>query len=119
MSKVLIILTGGTICMVQNKATGALHPAGLRFAEDVIPELGSSEIEVESLSFDPLIDSSDVNPDNWVRMAQAVYDHYNGYDGFVICMARTRCPIRVRRCRLCCEIWASRWCLRVVNCRWA
>lgn len=84
MSKVLIILTGGTICMVQNQKTGALHPAGLRLAEDVIPELASSQIEVESLSFDPLIDSSDVNPDNWARMAQAVYDHYNGYDGFVI-----------------------------------
>ena len=84
MSKVLIILTGGTICMVQNKETGALHPVGLRLAEDVIPELASSEIEVESLSFEPLIDSSDVNPDNWSRMAKAVYDHYNGYDGFVI-----------------------------------
>ena len=70
--------------MVQNKETGALHPVGLRLAEDVIPELASSEIEVESLSFEPLIDSSDVNPDNWSRMAKAVYDHYNGYDGFVI-----------------------------------
>lgn len=70
--------------MVQNKETGALHPAGLRLAEDVIPELSSSEIAVDSMSFDPLIDSSDVNPDNWARMAQAVYDHYADYDGFVI-----------------------------------
>ncbi len=84
MSKVLIIVTGGTICMVQNKETGALSPAGLTLANDVISELSSSNIEVELLSFDPLIDSSDVNPDNWVRMAQAVYDHYYGYDGFVI-----------------------------------
>lgn len=84
MSKVLIILTGGTICMVQNKETGALSPAGMSLAKDVVPELGSSDVEVEMLSFDPLIDSSDVNPDNWSRMAQAVYDHYAGYDGFVI-----------------------------------
>ena len=70
--------------MVQNKETGALHPAVLRLAEDVIPELSSSEIAVDSMSFDPLIDSSDVNPDNWARMAQSVYDHYNDYDGFVI-----------------------------------
>lgn len=84
MSKVLIILTGGTICMVQNKETGALSPAGMNLAKDVVPELGSSDVEVEMLSFDPLIDSSDVNPDNWSRMAQAVYDHYAGYDGFVI-----------------------------------
>ena len=84
MSKVLIILTGGTICMVQNKETGALSPAGMSLAKDVVPELGSSDVEVEMLSFDPLIDSSDVNPDHWSRMAQAVYDHYAGYDGFVI-----------------------------------
>lgn len=84
MSKVLIILTGGTICMVQNKETGALSPAEMTLAKDVVPELGSSDVEVEMLSFDPLIDSSDVNPDNWSRMAQAVYDHYAGYDGFVI-----------------------------------
>ena len=84
MSKVLIILTGGTICMVQNQETGALHPAGLTLAKDFVPELLSSHIEVELLSFDPLIDSSDVNPDNWVRMARTVYDNYEKYDGFVI-----------------------------------
>lgn len=84
MSKVLIILTGGTICMVQNNETGALRPVGLKLADNVIPELRYSQIEVELLSFDPLIDSSDVNPDNWVRMAQAVYDNYDKYDGFVI-----------------------------------
>ena len=84
MSKVLIILTGGTICMVQNKETGALSPAEMTLAKDVVPELGSSDVDVEMLSFDPLIDSSDVNPDHWSRMAQAVYDHYAGYDGFVI-----------------------------------
>ena len=84
MSKVLIILTGGTICMVQNKETGALSPAEMTLAKDVVPELGSSDVDVEMLSFEPLIDSSDVNPDHWSRMAQAVYDHYAGYDGFVI-----------------------------------
>lgn len=84
MSKVLIILTGGTICMVRNEETGALHPASLTLADAIMPELRSAHIVAEVLSFSPLIDSSDVNPDNWVRMAQAVYDHYSDYDGFVI-----------------------------------
>lgn len=70
--------------MVRNEETGALHPASLTLADAIMPELRSAHIVAEVLSFSPLIDSSDVNPDNWVRMAQAVYDHYSDYDGFVI-----------------------------------
>ncbi len=84
MSKVLLILTGGTICMVRNNQTGALHPADIQTFKDFVPELFASEVQVELLPFDPLIDSSDVNPENWARMAHAVYDHYDDYDGFVI-----------------------------------
>ena len=84
MSKVLVILTGGTICMVRNGQTGALHPADIQTFKDFVPELFASEVKVDILPFDPLIDSSDVNPDNWARMAHAVYDHYDDYDGFVI-----------------------------------
>ena len=84
MSKVLIILTGGTICMVRNAKTGALHPADIQTFKDFVPELFASEVQVDILPFDPLIDSSDVNPENWARMAHAVFDHYNDYDGFVI-----------------------------------
>lgn len=84
MSKVLLILTGGTICMVRNRETGALHPADIQTFKDFVPELFASDVKVDLLPFDPLIDSSDVNPENWARMAHAVYDHYDEYDGFVI-----------------------------------
>ncbi len=84
MDKVLLILTGGTICMVQNKQTNALHPADLNTFKAFVPELFTSNIKVDILPFDPLIDSSDVNPDNWAKMAHAVYDNYDEYDGFVI-----------------------------------
>lgn len=84
MSKVLLILTGGTICMVRNRQTGALHPADIQTFKDFVPELFVSEVKVDLLPFDPLIDSSDVNPENWARMAHAVYDRYDEYDGFVI-----------------------------------
>jgi L-asparaginase len=36
------------------------------------------------LPFEPLLDSSDINPDNWSKMAHMVYDNYDQYDGFVI-----------------------------------
>lgn len=84
MNKVLLILTGGTICMERNRETGALRPATLESFRAYVPELFEDEIHVDLQAFDPLIDSSDVNPDNWAKMAQMVYDHYDEYDGFVI-----------------------------------
>ena len=84
MDKVMLILTGGTICMVQNELTGALHPADPATFKAFVPELFDSRIKVDILPFAPLIDSSDVNPHIWAKMAHAVFDHYDDYDGFVI-----------------------------------
>ena len=84
MSKVLLIFTGGTISMVRDKATGALYPADTETFKAFMPELFSGDINIEMESFDPLLDSSDVNPDNWAKMAHMVYDNYDRYDGFVI-----------------------------------
>ncbi len=30
------------------------------------------------------MDSSDIGPDIWIRMAEIVYENYDAYDGFVI-----------------------------------
>ena len=84
MSKVLLISTGGTITMVRDKVSGALVPADMETFKAFMPELFAGEIEVDIQAFSPLLDSSDVNPDCWVRMAQTVYDRYDEYDGFVI-----------------------------------
>lgn len=82
--RVLLILTGGTISMVRNNTTGALCPASVETFQSLVPELVNSEVKVDILPFDPMIDSSDVNPDHWVRMADVVEKHYANYDGFVI-----------------------------------
>ena len=84
MNKVLLISTGGTITMVRNKATQALAPADIETFKAYMPELFEGSVQVDIQAFTPLIDSSDINPDCWVRMAQAVYDNYADYDGFVI-----------------------------------
>lgn len=84
MSKVLLISTGGTITMVRSKTSGALVPADIENFKAYMPELFAGDIQVDILAFSPLLDSSDVNPDCWVRMARMVYDHYEDYDGFVI-----------------------------------
>ena len=84
MSKVLLISTGGTITMVRDKATQALVPAAMETFKAYMPELFAGPIAVDVQAFSPLIDSSDVNPDCWVRIARMVYDHYEDYDGFVV-----------------------------------
>jgi len=70
--------------MVRDEATRALAPADIETFKAYMPELFAGSVQVDIRAFSPLIDSSDVNPDCWVRMARMVYDHYEEYDGFVI-----------------------------------
>lgn len=81
---VLVIFTGGTISMTQDPQTGALHPADLEHFEAYMPELFSSGVHVDLLPFDPLVDSSDINPPVWSKLANIIYDKYAVYDGFVV-----------------------------------
>ena len=70
--------------MVRDRESGALHPADMETFKAFVPELFTSDIHIDMEAFTPLLDSSDVNPENWARMAHVVYDHYAEYDGFVI-----------------------------------
>ena len=81
---VLLLFTGGTISMVRDAETGALHPADIQTFKTYVPELFAGDIHVDMIPFEPLLDSSDLNPDNWRQMAQTVQQHYDAYDGFVI-----------------------------------
>ena len=70
--------------MVRDKVSSALIPADIETFKAYMPELFAGDIQVDIEAFMPLLDSSDVNPDCWVRMAQTVYDRYEEYDGLVI-----------------------------------
>jgi len=81
---ILIIYTGGTIGMVRDKQTGALHPVnGIELYEH-IPILGKLDYGIEFYSFDPLLDSSDMNPGHWVELVSVIEKNYEKYDGFVV-----------------------------------
>jgi L-asparaginase len=81
MKKILMIGTGGTIA-------SEMSPSGLT------PELNTRQL----LSFIPHIakmcqvdcvqlfslDSTNLQPGHWIRIARALRDHYDNYDGFVI-----------------------------------
>ena len=84
MKKILIVYTGGTIGMIQDPVTSRLLPFDFDCLLDEIPELNKFKCELDTFSFENPIDSSNVDPDVWVRLAEIIQDKYNSYDGFVI-----------------------------------
>ena len=49
-----------------------------------VPELAKFACRIDSYTFDPLIDSSDVEPSLWTSLAGIIESQYDSYDGFVI-----------------------------------
>lgn len=82
--RLLVIYTGGTIGMAEDSATGALNPVDFRRLTAQIPELRKFNYQIDSISFDPIIDSSNMEPSVWVRLARHIEENYEDYDGFVI-----------------------------------
>lgn len=83
-SAILIIYTGGTIGMKQDPVDQTLKPFDFSQIADEVPELRKFAVRIDAYTFDPLIDSSDVEPSLWTRLAHLVQDRYDDYDGFVI-----------------------------------
>ena len=83
-TSLLIIYTGGTIGMVHDPVTGSLVPIDFRYISDHVPELRKFGYDLHSVSFDPLIDSSNIDPAVWVRMASVIEERYDEFDGFVV-----------------------------------
>ncbi|MBF0495921.1 MAG: asparaginase [Deltaproteobacteria bacterium] len=84
--KVLMIYTGGTIGMLpaeEDNPLSPLVPANWDRLRRYVPVLQELPLQVD-LHQMTLIDSSDMDPDYWVAIAQVIRDHYYGYDGFVI-----------------------------------
>lgn len=82
--KVLIIYTGGTIGMINDPKTGHLISFDFKHIYQHVPELQRINAEITTISFDFPVDSSEMNPNLWKKMAEMVFDNYENYDGFVI-----------------------------------
>lgn len=81
---ILIIYTGGTIGMIRNPVTKTYEPFNFKQIESKVPELKKFDCKVSSIQFDPPLDSSDISPDDWIKMAEIIGDNYTKYNGFVI-----------------------------------
>ena len=83
-SAILLIYTGGTIGMKEDPVEQTLKPFDFEQILSEVPELGKFACKIDSRTFSPLIDSSDVEPSNWLELTRLIEEEYDNYDGFVI-----------------------------------
>ena len=83
-ASILLIYTGGTIGMKEDPVDKTLRPFDFDQILSEVPELGKFALRIDSYTFDPLIDSSDVEPSLWVSLARLIEKEHDNYDGFVI-----------------------------------
>jgi L-asparaginase len=82
--KVLIIYTGGTIGMIKRKRDSSYIPFDFNLIKSEFPELDRLECDVEVAAYDPPLDSSNIGPEIWSKLARTIGENYKRYDGFVI-----------------------------------
>ncbi|NLN96635.1 MAG: type I asparaginase [Bacteroidales bacterium] len=83
-TQILLIYTGGTIGMVLDTESNALKPFDFDNLYNSIPVLANMNCCINIYSFDQLIDSSNVNPDFWIKLACVIEENYEKYNGFVV-----------------------------------
>ena len=83
-AKILLVYTGGTIGMMRDFDTGALKAFNFNKLLQKIPELKQLDCEIETISFDEPIDSSNMNIDSWLKIATIIENNYFDFDGFVV-----------------------------------
>lgn len=81
--KLLILYTGGTIGMVTQR-DGSLVPFHAEALRANVPDLSRLQAEVDCRSLGQPKDSSDLGPDDWRAMADALWAARDEYDGFVV-----------------------------------
>jgi L-asparaginase len=82
--RILIIYTGGTIGMIQDPESGILRPFDLDRILQQVPELSSFGYTLDAVAFEQPMDSSNMQPSIWLKLAGIIEQHYAQYDGFVI-----------------------------------
>lgn len=83
-TSILIIYTGGTIGMMSDPETGALHPFDFCELLNKMPDLKRFGFKLSNIAFNPPTDSANITPSFWVKLAQTIEENYDKYDGFVV-----------------------------------
>ncbi len=83
-AKILLIYTGGTIGMMKDFETGALKAFNFSKLISKIPELKQLDCDIETISFEKPLDSSNMTSIHWISIANSIKNNYDSFDGFVI-----------------------------------
>lgn len=86
--KILIIYTGGTIGMV-NTPDGLKNEPGKGTQQldkylSLYPKHRDKIGKYEVISYNPLLDSSNMDPGDWNKIVKTIRDNYSNYDSFLI-----------------------------------
>ena len=81
---ILLIYTGGTIGSFRDDRTGSLKPLPFSNIRNLLPEIDQLDIELDHLSLQNPVDSSDMNAEVWAELAELIEKNYAQYDGFVV-----------------------------------
>lgn len=83
--RVHIVNTGGTIGMQRTPEGYAPAPGYLETQMGAMVELKNDIMpEYDIYEYDPLLDSSNITPDDWLKIAQHIAAHYHHYNGFLV-----------------------------------
>jgi len=81
---ILIIYTGGTIGMINHTGSHSLSPFDFEEIRKHVPELEKFGFNLSAVTLNPVVDSSNIQPSVWVRIADLIRTDYEKYDGFIV-----------------------------------
>lgn len=82
MKRILLIATGGTIA--SRRTSSGLAPA--LTPQELLAQVPDSRFFCSVEAIQPIsVDSTNINPQHWLRLAKLIQENYPRFDGFVIC----------------------------------
>lgn len=83
-TKIALIYTGGTIGMVKDANSESLQAFDFQNLLNSIPELQLLNCDIDTISFETPLDSSNITPRHWISIAEIIEQHYDTHHGFVV-----------------------------------
>jgi L-asparaginase len=80
----MIIYTGGTIGMINQPGSRSLTPFDFNQILRHVPEIEKFGFTFTPVTIHPVVDSSNIKPATWIRIAEVIAKEYNRFDGFII-----------------------------------
>ena len=80
----MIIYTGGTIGMINQPGSHSLTPFDFDQILRHVPEIEKFGFAFTPVTIHPVVDSSNIKPSTWIRIAELIEKEYNRFDGFII-----------------------------------